>query len=65
MPDYQCCVLDRHNRVIYQAEPVAEDLGAAVKHGLQIIGDDQTRPPYSQASSIEIWVHDARMFPPE
>jgi hypothetical protein len=63
MPEYRCYVLDRVHRIIFPIEIEAEDLGAAVRHGLKVLYEVQTRNPYSGAENIEIWQGTVRVFP--
>jgi hypothetical protein len=63
MPDYRCYVLDEHQHILFPAEITADYLGAAVRHGLGVLYDAQTRNRFSEAASIEIWEGDKRVFP--
>jgi hypothetical protein len=64
MPEYRASVLDEHNQILFPIEVVAEDLGAAVGLGLEVLQNAQCGEHSPSAQYLELWQGDKCVFPP-
>jgi hypothetical protein len=58
-------VLNSQRRIVTSADVVAEDLGDAVRHALDMLNREQADDPGGDAANIEIWQGDVKVFPPQ